>query len=89
MKKKIIIFIILCLIFAADASAGLLLEETETPEQSQIETETADGIPGEENEEDTAAQNFYNTAVILLVIIGFMSVFMTITKINRRNLGKM
>jgi len=42
----------------------------------------------EPEEENIAAQNFANTAVLLMIMIGLMSVVMLITRMNRRNLNR-
>ena len=75
MKKKLFIFIILCVILAA----GVCAETTDYTEEN-----TAG-----EAEENIAAQNFGSVAIVLIFVIGAMSVMMFITKINRNNLNKM
>ena len=80
MKNKIIIFIILCLIFAVGASA-------ESPEY--LQEDLTEDTTEESEEENIAAQNFANTAVLLLIMIGLMSAMMMITKINKKNLSRM
>jgi hypothetical protein len=97
MKKKSFIIIVLCFILAAyvltdnppvppigadpPVSVPSQSEETaETEEEPDAETEAG---------ENAAARNFRDTAVILMIIVGVMTVLMNITKINRRNLNRM